>query len=60
MGEITPFDINRYVREIEDRLPEPKKSVRPVVHIEPMLPFHDTRTQELIHSRPVNEKDNHA
>ena len=51
MGEVTPFDIGRYVREIEDRLLEPKKPVRPVVHIEPMIPFHDTRTQELIHSR---------
>ena len=52
---MTPFDIGRYVREIEDRLPEKKKPVRPVVHIEPMIPVHDTRTQELIHSRPINE-----
>ena len=52
---MTPFDICRYVREIEDRLPEPKKPVRPVVHIEPMKPEHNTRTSELIHSRPVND-----
>lgn len=53
-----PFDIHGFVSGMEDRVLAPKKPVkRSVVHVEPMKPHYDTRTEELIHERPVGEPE---